>query len=455
MAQQSERRSAPRAAIERQAMFVAVDGSTLLQAGAVTDMSRDGLHLRTRQPAPIGTIIEIEMEPREGSAQSKPIIIRGRVVRIQELPGGEFSVGVKLRYRVGKANAVPARAATPARVLTPATTAEARRKTPHPQKLDWRHGAMIGFFAGVIALLLLWPRDGSPRAAASGASGERTSLDQVIAEIKQRPKNQSSTGSGGAAQKGYSTRPAVPSSSIVQRTRDRVSTLDERSSATRNGRNTSGALESVRSDRVPRTSELFAANALGLSPAIDGAMLAGGARQSDSEYVVGTTGDSSDSPRNRELAAIVRALDERAASEFFESTRAAESALFDPVHIEVDQDAYTLTVYRAGKPFTEFPISVGSNRSTPKGTFTIHNKIRNPDWYDRGKTVPYGDPRNPLGASWMGFAKNGQPLSYGIHPTNDLGAMGQPAGRGCVRLKPEHAEALFRICPVGATVTIR
>jgi lipoprotein-anchoring transpeptidase ErfK/SrfK len=87
--------------------------------------------------------------------------------------------------------------------------------------------------------------------------------------------------------------------------------------------------------------------------------------------------------------------------------------------------------------------------------FTIHNKIRNPDWYNRGETVPHGDPRNPLGASWMGFAKDGTPLSYGIHPTNDLGAIGQPAGRGCVRLKPEHAEALFRLCPVGTTVTIR
>ena len=34
-------------------------------------------------------------------------------------------------------------------------------------------------------------------------------------------------------------------------------------------------------------------------------------------------------------------------------------------------------------------------------------------WYNRGETVPHGDPRNPLGGFWMGFAQDGKPLSYG------------------------------------------
>ena len=121
----------------------------------------------------------------------------------------------------------------------------------------------------------------------------------------------------------------------------------------------------------------------------------------------------------------------------------------------VDRKDFTLTVVRDGRFHAQYPISTGANDSTPTGTFTIHNKIRNPDWYNRGETVPHGDPRNPLGGFWMGFAKDGKPLSYGIHATADASLIGQPTGRGCIRLKPEHTGELFQSCDIGATVVIR
>lgn len=440
--------------MERPAMFVAVDGSTLLQAAKVTDMSRDGLHLVTRQPAPIGTVIEIEMEPRESSARTGPIITRGRIVRVRVLPDGEYSVGVKLRYRAGKTSAVNVGDAmtTPASPTVPAVPATSKSRIP---KLDWRHGAVIGFFAAVIALLVLWPRDGVPRAAANGASGEHTSLDQAIADFKQRPKENRKDGSSGAARQGYSVRPPVPSGSIVQRTQDRVSRLDGKGVAASGDANASALAQSVLYERSVSDSIGVAESPITLPSGGGVSMLAGGVRTYDD---VSGGGGSLKGPlfeNERELAELVSALVKRANSDPFEATNAPSMDRPDSVHLEIDQDAYTLTVYRNGKPFTRYPISLGANGSTPTGTFTIYNKIQNPDWYNRGESVPFGDPRNPLGASWMGFEKNGKALSYGIHPTNDVGAIGKPAGRGCIRLKPEHAEALFRMCPVGATVTVR
>ncbi len=44
--------------------------------------------------------------------------------------------------------------------------------------------------------------------------------------------------------------------------------------------------------------------------------------------------------------------------------------------------------------------------------------------------------------------------SYGIHASNDPRAIGQPFSRGCVRMRPNDAEALFRLVPLGTPVTI-
>lgn len=124
------------------------------------------------------------------------------------------------------------------------------------------------------------------------------------------------------------------------------------------------------------------------------------------------------------------------------------------VFLEVDRRAFRMRVYTDGRLAAEFPVGVGRDNSTPLGEFTIANKIAKPAWYHRGETVPYGDPRNPLGESWMGFACDGVPMSYGIHPTNDPASIGAATGAGCVRLRPEDAASLFRLCPRGATVRI-
>jgi len=60
------------------------------------------------------------------------------------------------------------------------------------------------------------------------------------------------------------------------------------------------------------------------------------------------------------------------------------------------------------------------------------------------KTVPPG-PQNPLGGYWIGLSF----ASYGIHGTNAPLSIYDFQSRGCIRMHPEDAGALFRQVKVG------
>lgn len=454
MAQDRERRAAPRTNMERHAMFVAIDGSTLLQSAVVTDMSRDGLHLRTRQPAPIGTVIEIEMEPRASATSSAPVIVRGRIVRVQELRDGEYSVGVKLRYRIAKTDAPRAKAATGLPPLKPASGPKST-STRKQANLDWRQWAVLGVFVAVIGLMLLWPRQNTARAVTGGAGRGTTSNSpqEAIAETMKRLRtpNTGSGGQGSASDRTYNVLPLLPPEEPRKNGENRVSKHDAPLSGNTLGDQKPEANQSVRfaNDDDLAVDSLEPANPAGP----DGALLAGGieTREQRGENLRRFRIDPAaiaHIPNGVALLASARRAEQRNSHEY-SGDKAPEIVLI------VDRSDFTLTVVRDGRFAAQYPISIGANDSTPTGTFTIHNKIRNPDWYNRGETVPHGDPRNPLGGFWMGFAKDGKPLSYGIHATTDASLIGQPTGRGCVRLKSEHTDELFQSCDIGAKVVIR
>jgi hypothetical protein len=96
-----ERRSAPRAEVTRRIKFEAVDGSTLPQEGTVVNLSTDGLRVHTRFPAPLGCIIEVQVEPRPDAPDQIAIQARGRVTYVTPIAAkGEFAMGVRLRWGV-------------------------------------------------------------------------------------------------------------------------------------------------------------------------------------------------------------------------------------------------------------------------------------------------------------------------------------------------------------------
>lgn len=127
----------------------------------------------------------------------------------------------------------------------------------------------------------------------------------------------------------------------------------------------------------------------------------------------------------------------------------------DPVRVRVDVNDYVLDVIVGDRVVRSFPVGLGLDGATPLGTFTIANKLTDPDWYNRGIVVPAGSPENQIGHRWMGLGDSHGATSYGIHPAQDTRAIGQPQSRGCVRMYPEDAETLFRIVPLGTPVEIR
>ncbi len=113
---------------------------------------------------------------------------------------------------------------------------------------------------------------------------------------------------------------------------------------------------------------------------------------------------------------------------------------------------------------TTYPVGIGrADRQTPTGRGHITMKLHKPTWYPtenvradyaaQGKTlarqIPAG-PDNPLGEYALVLNLPG----YLIHGTNKPDGIGMLVSQGCVRLYPEHIEALVAAVEKGTPVTI-
>lgn len=105
-----------------------------------------------------------------------------------------------------------------------------------------------------------------------------------------------------------------------------------------------------------------------------------------------------------------------------------------------------------------FPIAVGEpgRFATPTGSFTIVEKVENPDWIapewaglGEDNVVPAG-PDNPLGDRWIGLSSPG----LGIHSTNNPSSIGSATSHGCMRMYPELARSAFDLVKTGWPVGI-
>lgn len=131
-----------------------------------------------------------------------------------------------------------------------------------------------------------------------------------------------------------------------------------------------------------------------------------------------------------------------------------------PTVIAVDRDGKRLRLYKHLKLEHKYPIAVGKagNETTP-GRYEIQSKQVDPAWHApdsdwagelAGKTIPPGDPRNPLEARWMGF-HDGQ----GIHGTSDIDSLGGAASHGCIRMSVRDVKELYRKVQKGTPVFVQ
>lgn len=130
-----------------------------------------------------------------------------------------------------------------------------------------------------------------------------------------------------------------------------------------------------------------------------------------------------------------------------------------PVAVTVSRDSTTVRVFKRGELVKTYKVAVGEPKyPTPVGQYTVQTMQKDPVWNVpqsewagdlAGKTIPGGDPRNPLIARWIGF--NG---SVGFHGTKSINSLGRSASHGCVRMAPDDVKDLYERVEIGTPVLV-
>jgi lipoprotein-anchoring transpeptidase ErfK/SrfK len=131
-----------------------------------------------------------------------------------------------------------------------------------------------------------------------------------------------------------------------------------------------------------------------------------------------------------------------------------------PRVIAVDRDHKVLRLYKNLMLAHRYKIAVGqAGLETSAGRYKIQEKIVDPAWHVpksswagalAGRTIPAGDPQNPLEARYMGF-HDGE----GIHGTAELSSLGSAASHGCIRMAVPDVKQLYDEVRVGTPVFVQ
>ncbi len=132
---------------------------------------------------------------------------------------------------------------------------------------------------------------------------------------------------------------------------------------------------------------------------------------------------------------------------------------YGPGSIIIDTNGRSLYYVLGGGQAYRYPISVGREGFTWRGTEKISRVAAWPDWRppqemrERDPRLPElmtGGLNNPLGAKALYLGNS----LYRIHGTNDAKSIGYAASSGCFRMMNAHVEHLSQIAGVGTTVHV-
>jgi len=463
-----ERRAAARVKTFRDAVFIALAGPGLLRQGTALDISLTGVQIRTFQPEPPDTYAEIELNPKPGDPASRAILMRGRVVRVADLGTGEFAMGVRIHMPLWRDLALKTRPIASTRVASPGTLMAGPRltarnkssklpaRTPagadQDQTKSRRKVAWVIFLSLLLLLLggpighrtLIWAaHPGTPITAQRGASSEDRSALVESPEMSKHSGN------------------AESPRQLLRRAQQYLTAgrIDYAARTFRLALAQQGETPHESLATLPSPTEQFLVR-LGYAQSLaaqDEPALALALVRKALKVVQGVPEPWIYAALELEATLLERGLRPMPVEPLRDAPvlKPVESlALAHELSIVVDKSDYVLTIYLDGQPIQAFPVGLGQDGATPAGAFQIVNKIRNPDWYNRGQVVKADDPRNPLGDYWMGLGTDAHAISYGIHPTNEPKSIGRNMSRGCIRMRPADAKTVFRLCPSGTRVLI-
>jgi len=126
--------------------------------------------------------------------------------------------------------------------------------------------------------------------------------------------------------------------------------------------------------------------------------------------------------------------------------------------ILVDLSQRKLRLYDHSKLLKKYGVAIGMpGHRTPRGTFKVIAKAKNPTWRNPGSGWATGmpsyiapGPTNPLGTRALYINSPG----IRIHGTHKTSSIGHAASHGCVRVANRNIEKLYPLVPVGTKVFI-
>lgn len=117
----------------------------------------------------------------------------------------------------------------------------------------------------------------------------------------------------------------------------------------------------------------------------------------------------------------------------------------------VDKTRNDMVVTLNGRFFKRYAVGTGTHSSTPEGDYKITLRLKHPVWYrPDGQEFAYGHPENLLGTHYLKLNTPG----IGLHGTWEPETVGSQSSAGCVRLKNEMIEELYKLLPEGTSVRI-
>jgi len=123
--------------------------------------------------------------------------------------------------------------------------------------------------------------------------------------------------------------------------------------------------------------------------------------------------------------------------------------------ILVDLSEFTLALFIDGHFIKQYAVGIGKDNKTPKGEFTVDQRMVKPDWYPpEGGIIKYGEKGHLIGERWIGFRNQPGAVGIGIHGTNEPETIGTACSNGCIRLHNKDVIELYDFVVSGARVTI-
>jgi len=143
---------------------------------------------------------------------------------------------------------------------------------------------------------------------------------------------------------------------------------------------------------------------------------------------------------------------------------AANTLGLRPGDILIDTARHVLVFAVSADRVERFPVAVGKQGASWKGTAVVGRKVAFPTWRPtprmrskdrRLPSVVAPGRHNPLGTRALYLYRNGRDTLFRIHGTNAPWSIGKSVSHGCIRMLNANVEHLYDQVRLGAHVTVR